>query len=73
MRSSSRTASGSRGRGWHDSVDHTIVVAASGPKMYVKQGGTWVTVTKAYRKVSGAWQEVALADAFSSSGKYVVG
>ena len=54
-------------------VDHTIVVTVAGPKMYVKQGGTWVTVTKAYRKVSGTWQEVALTDAFSSSGKYVVG
>lgn len=53
-------------------ADHAIVVAAAptGPKMYVKQGSTWVTVNKAYRKVSGSWQEVALADAFSSSGKY---
>lgn len=54
-------------------ADHAIVVTVAGPKMYVKQNGTWVTVTKAYRKVSGSWQEVALADVFSSGGKYVVG
>lgn len=54
-------------------ADHAIVVTAGGPKMYVKQGGAWVAVTKAYRKVSGSWQEVALDAAFTAGGKYVRG
>ena len=54
-------------------VDHAIVVTAGGPKMYVKQGGAWVAVAKAYRKVSGTWQEVALDVAFTAGGKYVRG
>lgn len=54
-------------------ADHAIVVTsgATGPTMYVKQGSAWVAVTKAYRKVSGSWQQVALGEAFSSGGKYV--
>lgn len=52
-------------------VDHAIVVsAAGGPELYVKSGGSWVQVTKAYRKVSGAWQEVALSNAFSQGTNY---
>ena len=51
-------------------ADHTIVATAGGPKMYVKQGGAWITVTKAYRKVSGSWQEVALDEAFSQGTNY---
>lgn len=37
-------------------ADHAIVVSASsaGPTLYVKSGSAWVSVTKAYRKVSGA-------------------
>lgn len=52
-------------------ADHAIVVTKAGPDLYVKRNGTWVKVAKAYRKVSGSWQEVALGDAFSQGGKYV--
>ena len=51
-------------------ADHAIVVTADGPKMYVKQGGAWFAVAKAYRKVSGAWQEVSLDEAFSQGTNY---
>lgn len=53
-------------------ADHAIVVTqvVTGPDMYVKSNGAWVKVTKAYRKVSGAWQEVALDSAFSSGTRY---
>ena len=53
-------------------ADHVIVVtsSASGPEMYVKLNGTWVQVSKAYRKVSGSWQEVALDQAFQSGVNY---
>lgn len=52
--------------------DHAIVVSAggSGPSLYVKDGSTWVQVTTAYRKVSGAWQQVALDQAFTSGTNY---
>ena len=54
------------------SADHSIVVAyvQTGPDMYVKLNGTWVQVSKAYRKVSGSWQEVALDQAFQSGVNY---
>lgn len=53
-------------------ADHAIVVTASsaGPVLYVKSGSSWVQVTRAYRKVSGAWQQVALDAAFSSDTRY---
>ena len=53
-------------------ADHAIVVTqvVTGPDMYVKSNGSWVKVTKAYRKVSGSWQEVALDSAFSSGTRY---
>lgn len=53
-------------------ADHVIVVtsSASGPDMYVKLNGSWVQVSKAYRKVSGSWQEVALDQAFQSGANY---
>lgn len=51
-------------------ADHTIVVTADGPKMYVKQGSAWVAVAKAYRKVSGAWQEGSLDEVFSQVTNY---
>ena len=37
-------------------VDHAIVVTASGsdPIFYVKQGSSWVAVTKVYRKTNGS-------------------
>ncbi len=52
-------------------ADHAIVVsAASSTQMYVKQGGSWVGVSKAYRKVSGSWQQVNLDQVFSSGTNY---
>lgn len=52
-------------------TDHAIVVsAASQTALYVKQGGSWVPVQAAYRKVSGSWQEVALDQAFQSGVNY---
>ena len=56
-------------------ADHAIVVTASssGPELYVKSGSSWVKVSKAYRKVSGNWQQVALDAAFESGVNYVHG
>ena len=53
-------------------ADHVIVVTASsvGPVLYVKQGSSWVQVTRAYRKVSGTWQQVSLDNVFSSGVNY---
>ena len=54
-------------------ADHAIVVTASssGPELYVKSGSTWVRVSRAYKKVGGAWWEVALNEAFDADTKYV--
>lgn len=56
-------------------ADHAIVVSAAsgGPSLYVKSGGAWAQVARAYRKVSGGWQQVALSEAFDSSKNYVRG
>ena len=38
--------------------DATIAVtigSSAQPKLYVKQGGTWKEVSKAYKKVNGSW------------------
>lgn len=53
-------------------TDHTVVFTAgsSGPTLYVKDGSAWLPVAAAYRKVSGAWQQVALDQAFSSGTRY---
>ena len=53
-------------------TDHTVVFTAgsSGPTLYVKSGSSWVQVTRAYRKVSGAWQQVAVDQAFTSGTRY---
>ena len=53
-------------------TDHTVVFTAgsSGPTLYVKDGSAWLPVTAAYRKVSGAWQQVALDAAFASGTRY---
>ncbi len=53
-------------------ANHSIVVTASGggPKLYVKSGSSWVQVTRAYHKVSGAWQQVAVDQAFTSGTRY---
>lgn len=52
--------------------DETIAVAigSAGPTMYVKSNGAWVAVSKAYRKVSGTWQEIALDQAFTQGVNY---
>ena len=56
-------------------ADHAIVVTASssGPELYFKSNGAWVKVTRAYKKVSGSWTEVALDAAFTSGTNYVHG
>lgn len=53
-------------------ADHVIVVTASssGPVFYVKQGSSWVAVTKVYRKANGAWTEVD-PSTLDSTAKYV--
>ena len=53
-------------------ADHAIVFSSGGaqPELYVKLNGSWVLVSKAYRKVSGSWQEVALDQAFQSGVNY---
>lgn len=54
-------------------ADHAIVVAytSSGPELYVKLNGSWAKVSKAFKKVGGAWQQVALDAAFESGVNYV--
>lgn len=54
-------------------ADHAIVVSASGsgPVLYVKTGNAWTQVSRAYKKVGGSWQQVALDAAFESGKKYV--
>ena len=55
-------------------ANHAIVVSSEATAaLYVKSGGTWVPVTRAYRKVNGAWQQVALDAAFDSTKHYVRG
>lgn len=53
-------------------ADHVIVVTASssGPVFYVKQGSSWVAVTKVYRKVNGTWTEIS-PSTLDSTAKYV--
>lgn len=51
---------------------HTIVVVetSSGPQLYVKENGAWVSVTKAYKKVNGQWSEIALDQVFQQGTNY---
>lgn len=53
-------------------ADHAIVVTASsaGPTMYVKQDGSWVAVTKVYRKANGSWTEIS-PSTLDPTAKYV--
>lgn len=53
-------------------ADHAIVVANSstGPVMFVKQNGSWVAVTKVYRKVNGTWTEIS-PSTLDSTANYV--
>lgn len=54
---------------------HVIVVSsAGGDKLYVKKGGSWKEVQKAYRKVNGSWTEITdLKTVFTTGTKYVCG
>lgn len=55
-------------------ADHVVVfTAGTQTALYVKLNGAWVQVSKAYRKVSGSWQEVALDQAFQEGTNYVMG
>ena len=55
--------------------NHVIVVSsAGGDKLYVKKGGSWKEVKKAYRKVNGSWTEITdLKTVFTTGTKYVCG
>lgn len=57
------------------SADHTVVVSiASQDVLLFKRNGSWVTATKAYKKVNGVWVEQSdLSAVFSASVNYVVG
>lgn len=54
---------------------HVIVVSSvGGDKLYVKKGGSWKEVQKAYRKVNGSWTEITdLKTVFTTGTKYVCG
>lgn len=54
-------------------ADHAIIVTAStsGPELYFKSNGVWVKVSRAYRKVSGSWQQVELDQAFEAGVNYI--
>lgn len=55
------------------SGDHTILVtsAGTGPVLYLKDNGSWVQVTKAFKKVNGAWVEQSdLTSVFNSQTNY---
>lgn len=56
-------------------ADHVIVVSPSGaqPELYVKLNGTWTRVQTAYRKVGGAWQQVAVDQALQQGVNYTRG
>ena len=49
-------------------ADHVVTVSQT--ELYVKCNGSWVKVSKAYRKVSGSWQEVGLDQCFQSGVNY---
>lgn len=53
-------------------ADHVIVVTASssGFVFYVKQGSSWVAVTKVYRKANGTWTEID-PSTLDTTAKYV--
>lgn len=52
-------------------VTYTYTVPSS-DQMYIKQNGSWITVSAVYKKVNGAWVEQSdLASVFNTSYKYV--
>lgn len=58
------------------SSDATIAVVIGSqaqPKLLVKQNGTWVEVSKAYKKVNGSWVEQDITTIFNSSTNYLKG
>lgn len=59
------------------SSDATIAVVIGNqgeePKLYVKQSGAWVEVSKAYKKVNGSWVEQDITTVFDNSHNYMVG
>lgn len=64
--------------GYTVSGNSTIAVVIGGSadtdKLYVKQGGAWKEVQKAYRNVNGTWTEITdLTTVFTAGTKYVCG
>ena len=59
------------------SSDATIAVVIGNqgeePKLYVKQSGAWVEVSKAYKKVNGSWVEQDITTVFDNSHNYLKG
>lgn len=58
------------------SSDATIAVVIGSqaqPKLFVKQSGTWVEVSKAYKKVNGSWVEQDITTVFNSTDNYLKG
>ena len=54
--------------------DHAVTVAYTAQdELYVKRNGSWVQVSKAYRKVGGSWQEVPFDQCFQSGVNYKMG
>lgn len=56
-----------------DATIAVVIGGASGPELYVKAGGAWTKVVRAYRKVAGSWQQVAVNQAFTQGTKYIKG
>lgn len=57
-------------------ANHTIAVTSATPTnvLYFKNNGSWVAVTKAYKKVNGSWvQQSDLTNVFNSQTNYVKG
>lgn len=55
-------------------ADHAVVfTAGQSAELYVKDGSSWVQVSKAYVKSNGAWSEVALDVVFQAGTNYVKG
>jgi len=53
-----------------------VVIGGAGPTqtLYFKNNGVWVSATKAYKKVNGAWVEQSdLSSVFDPTANYVKG
>lgn len=56
------------------SADHVIVVTeVATAALYVKKNGSWIGVTKAYKKINGAWVEQSVDSVFESGVNYIEG